>query len=138
MYERKFSIVSKAPMLVGECPLWDPNSSSLYWIDIIARQVHRFNFVNQLCTIWDCPSEPGCICLRKCGGLIVPMRSHIAILDTDSGSFSKLIDSPYDTSALRFNDCRCDAYGRLWIGTLVDSRKSKEGRLYSFTKGYLS
>ena len=124
-------------MILGECPLWDAKLGVLYWIDITTCEVHRFNLANKFFTSWILPSEPGCICLRESGGLVVAMRTYIAILNTDNGTLHKIVDSPYDASKLRFNDGRCDSKGRLWTGTLVDSRLNPDGRLFSLDHGIL-
>lgn len=137
MDNRKFDLISDSPMILGECPLWDPELSVLYWIDITACEVHSFDITNQAFTVWPLPSEPGCICLRKSGGLIVAMRSYIAILNTDTGALHKIVDAPYDPNKFRFNDGRCDSRGRFWTGTLIDSRLTPTGRLFSLDHGKL-
>ncbi len=124
-------------MLIGECPLWDPASDSLYWIDIINCRIHRFLPKKQLFSSWILPSEPGCICLHDSTSLIVAMRSGISVLNTADGSIIKLHSAPYDTNHIRFNDGRCDAHGRLWLGSLVDNRANQDARVYSFDKGKL-
>ena len=137
MTNRNFALISQRPMILGECPLWDPHLRLLYWIDITACEVHCFNPTLQVYTVWLLPSEPGCICLRQSGGLVVAMRTHIAILNTHNGKLLKIADAPYDPSKFRFNDGRCDAYGRLWIGSLVDSRSKPDGSLFCLDRGLL-
>lgn len=63
------------------------------------------------------------------------MRSGIAFLDTISGELTTLLDAPYDTSQIRFNDGRCDALGRLWVGTLSDDRSKQQGNLFCLERG---
>lgn len=63
------------------------------------------------------------------------MRSGIAMLDTKTGKLSPVLDAPYDPSRIRFNDGRCDAAGRLWVGTLSDDRNKKLGDLYCLERG---
>lgn len=130
-----FETISDGPMLLGECPLWHPLEARLYWIDITARNVHCFDPVTRLRQQWLLPSEPGCIAWREGGGLIVAMRSGVALLNTVDGSLRLLLPAPYDTEKFRFNDGRCDAAGRLWVGTLVDARDSASGRLYCIDHG---
>ena len=137
MINQIFNVVSERPMILGECPLWDVDQGLLYWIDITACEVHRFDPESKFFTVWPLPSEPGCICLRRAGGLVVAMRSQIAILNTDNGDLYKIKDAPYDHKMFRFNDGRCDRNGRLWTGTLVDSRSNPDGSLYCLDRGKL-
>ncbi len=131
MIHSNFEIISKSPMILGECPLWHPREQCLYWIDITACAVYCFAPDTGIELNWKLPSEPGCIAWRKAGGLIIAMRTGIASLDTRTGKLTELLSAPYDTLKFRFNDGRCDAAGRLWTGTLVDARNENSGRLYS-------
>lgn len=126
------------PMQLGECPIWHPEEQSLYWIDIPAMQVHRLHPESGMHRAWPLPSEPGCIARCSSGGLVVAMRSGIVLLDTDTGALTPLVDAPYDTTRLRFNDGRCDAAGRLWVGTLYEPRDRADAPLYRFEHGKLT
>jgi sugar lactone lactonase YvrE len=118
------------PMLLGESPVWHPEEAALYWIDIADRAVHRFYPASQAHDVWPLPSEPGCIARSAIGGMIVAMRSGVAILNTTNGSLTPLLDAPYDVTRMRFNDGRCDAAGRLWTGTLYEPRDQPLGSLF--------
>lgn len=124
-------------MLLGESPLWDPDDEALYWIDIAGMAVHRFHTDSKVHHSWPLPAEPGCIARRAGGGLVVAMRSGISVLDTTNGSLTPLVDAPYDTRRMRFNDGRCDARGRLWTGTLYDPRDKPAGSLFCLERGVL-
>jgi sugar lactone lactonase YvrE len=130
-----FHKISDKPMLLGECPLWHPVERVLYWIDITAHAVYRYDPATQVQLCWPLPSEPGCIAWRQKGGLIIAMRSGIANFYTDTGEVHLIAHAPYDVHAYRFNDGRCDAEGRLWTGTLVDARDKPSGSLYCFAEG---
>lgn len=125
----------ETPMLLGESPLWEPAESALYWIDITGKAVHRFSTLNQQHDVWSLPSEPGCIARCQGGGLIVAMRSGLILLNTSNGAQIPVANAPYDPSKIRFNDGRCDALGRLWTGTLYDSRSETGGSLFCVERG---
>ncbi|WP_088705847.1 SMP-30/gluconolactonase/LRE family protein [Noviherbaspirillum denitrificans] len=122
-------------VLLGECPLWHPTEQALYWIDIAGHAVHRFDPSGCNHRSWPLSSEPGCIAWMADGGLVVAMRSGIAMLNTDNGTVHFICEPPYDASRIRFNDGRCDAAGRLWIGTLSDDRSKALGALYVLERG---
>lgn len=81
------------------------------------------------------PSEPGCIAWCSSGGIVVALRNGLVLLDTTSGSLTELAAAPYDTTNLRFNDGRCDAMGRLWVGTAYDPRDRALAGLYKVEHG---
>ena len=117
-------------MQLGECPLWHPHESVLYWVDIDGCAVHRFSPASQTHTRWDMPTEPGCIALRAKGGLLVALRSGLAHLDTNTGALSMQAEPPYDPETTRFNDGRTDAAGRFWVGAIYEPRDHANAALY--------
>ena len=124
-------------MLLGESPLWHPDEGALYWIDIAGMAVHRFHPESGNHRSWPLPAEPGCIARSTDGRLVVAMRTGISMLDTSNGTLTPLLDSPYDSSKIRFNDGRCDSAGRLWTGTLYDPRDQQRGSLFCFERGVI-
>jgi sugar lactone lactonase YvrE len=126
-----------APMQLGECPIWHPGESSLYWIDIPGQAVHRYHPATGVHKHWPLPSEPGCIARCNSGGMLLALRSGLATLDTLTGELSHMSDAPYDTSKIRFNDGRCDAAGRLWVGSLYEPRDQPAAALYCVEHGII-
>lgn len=122
-------------MQLGECPLWHVQEAALYWIDIDGRAVHRFTPADGAHRSWAMPSEPGCIARNAAGGLLVALRSGLALLDTASGTLSDIAPAPYDTQTTRFNDGRCDAAGRLWVGTIYEPRDHPNAALFCVEHG---
>lgn len=123
------------PMQLGETPLWSAPEAALYWIDIAACEIHRLHPTSGVHRSWPLPSEPGCIACCASGGLIVALRSELALFDPASGALTALADAPYDTSKMRFNDGRCDSAGRLWVGTLYEPRDQPLAPLYCVERG---
>jgi sugar lactone lactonase YvrE len=124
-------------MQLGECPLWHPRENRLYWIDIDGRAVHRIDPQNTMHQTWPLPSEPGAIAWSATGGLVVAMRSGMATLDTGNGTLRMFADAPYDPARERFNDGRCDAVGRFWVGTIYEPRDRADAALYVLEHGML-
>lgn len=124
------------PMLLGECPLWEPREGALYWIDIEGRAVHRYIEIQRQHTMWNLPSEPGCIA-RAESGLVVAMRTGISTLDTRSGDLRQIAPAPFDGATQRFNDGRCDPMGRLWVGTIHEPRDGPKATLFCLEDGQL-
>jgi sugar lactone lactonase YvrE len=125
------------PMQLGECPLWHPRENQLYWIDIDGRAVHRLALQNNMHQAWAMPSEPGAIAWCASGGMVVALRTGIHMLDTATGSLTPVAPPPYDTARERFNDGRCDAAGRFWVGTLYEPRDQPNAVLYALERGAL-
>lgn len=135
---KKIEVAYDVPMQLGECPLWHHEESALYWVDISAMQVHRLRTADGNHAMWQLNAEPGCIGRHANGGLIVAMRTGIAHLNTTSGELTHIAGAPYDISTTRFNDGRCDAAGRFWIGTIYEPRDHAGAQLYTVHKNIVS
>jgi len=112
---------------LGEGPVWDARSQTLYWIDIINKRIYANGDV-----LLEVDETIGCLSLRKVGGLIFTKRASFWIWDSDSSKpthLSTLEDVPANN---RFNDGKCDPRGRFIAGTMDMGEKDPNGSLYSF------
>jgi sugar lactone lactonase YvrE len=103
---------------LGECPVWAPEENVVYWIDIQGRKLHRTAPDSGTTTSIDLPSRPGMIALRKKGGLVVVLEDGLYGCDPRSGALDLLVLLESDVPENRANDGKCDAAGRLWVGTM--------------------
>lgn len=131
------------PLQLGESPFWHPREQALYCCDIEARQVWRLQPPAAgsdgawTPRHWQFGTEVGCVVPARDGGLVLARRDGLWHLDTASGAQRELAPMPYDPAEFRFNDGRCDAQGRLWVGSLVDSRRAPLAALYCYDRGRL-
>jgi len=118
--------------ILGEGPMWDSRTQSMYWVDILDKRIYcNGNVLVQLDDLI------GCIAPRKDGGLIlaisgVDQRLGIASLDLDSLKWTPLTTLDDEPSNNRFNDGKCDPRGRFLAGTMDKGEKDPLGSLYSF------
>ena len=125
------------PMQLGESPLWHPREHRLYWIDIDGRAVHRLDPQNNMHQVLGrCHRNPAQLPGRQPAAWCVACAPGLAMLDTDSGTLSMFADA-LRPGRERFNDGRCDAAGRFWVGTIYEPRDRPEARLYVLDHGML-
>ena len=116
---------------LGECPVWSPAENVVYWIDIQGRKLHRTAPATRTTTSIDLPSRPGMIALRKKGGLVVVLEDGLYACDPRSGALDLLVSLEADQPENRANDGKCDAAGRLWVGTMnVSQAGEPTGNFY--------
>jgi sugar lactone lactonase YvrE len=116
---------------LGECPVWSPTEKVVYWIDIQGMKLHRTEPDSRTTTSMDLPSRPGMIALRKKGGLVVVLEDGLYACDPRSGALDPLVPLEADRPENRANDGKCDAAGRLWVGTMnVSQAGEPTGNFY--------
>ena len=117
---------------LGECPVWSVDEQALYWVDINAPSLNRFDPATGLNTAWPMPQSIGCFALRKQGGFVVALRDGIWLASRNGTLERKVADAPYDPAHHRFNDGRADAKGRFWAGSMNENRDASTAVLYRF------
>jgi len=109
---------------VGESPVWDVCAQRLWWVDIESACI-RCTVLGQAEAVqsWRMPERVGCIALTAVQGqLIAAMETGIARVTLQEGGQADIVwlaHIQHPVPGMRFNDGRCDASGRLWVGTMV-------------------
>jgi sugar lactone lactonase YvrE len=121
----------------GESPVWHAGEQALYWVDIPARTLHRWDAQSGAFAQWEAPQMLGCIASHPAGGWIAGLESGLFHLTTGQGSTlqsQSLASVAHALPGMRFNDGRCDRQGRFIAGTmLLDMAPARPvGRLYSY------
>lgn len=114
---------------LGECPLWSSAEQVLWFVDILAPAIHRFDPKSGDHQVFPQHEEVGCIGLRREGGLVAALRSGIWFLDAQGKPQRKIADNPGEASKSRFNDGRVDPFGRFWYGSLWEPQDRNGGKL---------
>lgn len=133
LYQVSLAVDARARL--GESPLWHPAEQKLYYVDIPACQVLRFDPAAQELRRWDVASEVGCLAPLAGGGLLLAQRDGLWRLDTETGQRTQLAAAPYDTATQRFNDGKADPQGRFWAGTVYEPREPALAALYRYADG---
>jgi len=107
---------------LGECPIWSARDKALYWCDIDGRSLNRFDPATGENRATRMPESIGSFALRKPAGFIVALRSGIWLARADRTLDRRILAAPYDPAHHRFNDGRCDAAGRFFVGYMNEKR----------------
>ncbi|MDY4300993.1 SMP-30/gluconolactonase/LRE family protein [Pseudomonas salmasensis] len=103
---------------LGEGPFWDAPTQALYWVDIAARQALRL-MGGQL-QVWQLPEHVSAFIPCERGDALVTLSSGVYRLDLATEALTLLcVADP--KAGNRGNEARCDAQGRLWLGTMQNN-----------------
>jgi sugar lactone lactonase YvrE len=115
---------------LGESPFWHPAEQQLYWVDIQAKKVRRWNPATGAHETWELPQEPGCIAPAAAGGLVLGLRDGIYRARSWGGTLEPIVRFQHAAYA-RFNDGKADPAGRFWAGTYYEPKDARKADLYS-------
>lgn len=133
-------LILDARNATGESPVWNAREQALYWVDIPAQKLHRWDLVSATSQSWDTPEMLACIAAGQDGGWIAGMQTGLFRLDIDAAGTlrsERLCDVAHADPQMRFNDGRCDRQGRFWAGTMrLDMAAGiADGVLYRYGAG---
>ena len=114
---------------LGECPVWSAAEQVLYWVDINAPSLNRFDPATGRNVAMPMPESIGCFALRRGGGFVVALRGGFWLAGADGALARKVGDAPYDPAHHRFNDGRCDPQGRFLAGYMNEKRDADTAAL---------
>ncbi|HEX7242344.1 MAG TPA: SMP-30/gluconolactonase/LRE family protein [Longimicrobiaceae bacterium] len=104
---------------LGEGPAWDAEAGVLWWVDILNHRVHRFDPASGADRAYEVGEPVSCAVPAAGGGLLLALRRDLALLDPATGSLERLAAVLPERRGTRFNDGKCDARGRFWIGSMA-------------------
>jgi len=116
---------------LAEGPVWSPREKRLYWVDILAPSINRFDPATRSNEEVALPRLVSAVVGRRDGGLVALTQSGLESFDFDSGTLAPLVDPEAEISDNRFNDGKCDRQGRLWAGTMRLDASRTSGSLYA-------
>ncbi|KAK7866866.1 hypothetical protein R5R35_006032 [Gryllus longicercus] len=133
--------------ILGEGPHWDSTENVLYYVDIIGKEVRKYDPATKRETIAKLDGDSVSFIIPvegKHNEFLIGHGHHVCLMTWDGESdkpqkIEKLVavDEEDYNATNSLNDGKADASGRLWAGTLGDFdsfSKGPKGSLYSFPK----
>jgi sugar lactone lactonase YvrE/DNA-binding IclR family transcriptional regulator len=122
--------VSQHRALLGEGPMWSPRDAALYWVDILAPSVHRFDIATGADVEIRLGAMVSVAVPKATGGLLVATPAGLMSLDTDTQRLTHFVHPESDRPGNRYNDGKCDRLGRLWVGSMDMGVAANRGNLF--------
>lgn len=136
--EGEVEVVVEAAAEIGEGPCWDPVAQVLWWVDIPAGVLHRYEPSTGTDRRLEVGQPLGAVAARRDGGLVLAVRDGFAVLDPEApaaGGLRLLARVEAGDPAMRMNDGGCDRRGRFFAGTMAWARTPGAGSLYRLDPG---
>lgn len=114
---------------LGEGPVWSARDKALYWVDINAPSLNKYEPATGRNTVMPMPESIGSFALRRPAGFLVALRSGIWLARADGTLDRRIQAAPYDPAHHRFNDGKCDPAGRFYVGYMNERRDAASAAL---------
>lgn len=116
----KITCVAPTRSTVGEGAVWDDRENVLWWVDIPAGIVYRYDPATGENRAHQVGEPVGCLALREAGGMVLATKSGFWFWDPETGAKTAIHDPEAHLPENRFNDGTTDGQGRFWAGTMKD------------------
>jgi L-arabinonolactonase len=107
--------------ILGEGTCWDSQAQCLWWVDIYAQAIHRYEPATGGTQTFATPQRPGCLAVRGRKGLVLAMGDGFHFFDPSTGEFQSIVNAEADLPDTRMNDGKTDRQGRFWSGTVFEA-----------------
>ena len=125
-------LASKLECDVAEGPFWDDSEQQLYFVDIVNKQIKIFSSSSTPVETIQFNQEISAVFLDQKSDLIVAARDGIFAASRDGVLETSLAPIELERTSIRTNDAKCDASGRMWVGTMAFDFTPGVAALFSF------
>jgi sugar lactone lactonase YvrE len=122
-------VVCDTISVLGEGPVWDDQSMTITWIDILNGRIHQRQAQGSTKTV-EVGRMIGAVAPIAGNRWIAALQDGFAFVDISTGMVSPIHDPEEHIPSNRFNDGKCDAAGRFWAGTMSLHDERGMGSLY--------
>ncbi len=131
MKQYEAELVLDVQAKLGEGPSWDERTQELLWVDIEGFKLHRYNPATGEDAVIDVGEHIGAVVPYTADEVIAALFSGFYRIHLQTGEKIAIHDPEEGRPGNRFNDGKCDPYGRFIAGTMSLSDEKKAGALYS-------
>ena len=118
--------------IVGEGPLWDDRTGSLFYVDILGECFFKVDYETKRVQKIDVGQQIGCMALCENGDLLLAMED--GVYRRNGAGEIALAHQPVQIKGRRFNDGKVGPDGCFYVGTTDDGN---QGAFYRLKDGAL-
>lgn len=118
-------LIFDARATLGEGPIWDAKTQTLYWLDILEKKIYADNEL-----FAELDDLIGCFALCKNGHFILGKRASFVDFEPTTAQ-QTILYTLNESVENRMNDGKCDPAGRFIAGTMNMNESGATGALYS-------
>lgn len=128
----KTELYLDAGALLGEGIFYHAETGTLYWVDIDGKKIHKTDLRTKNDQSYSTPSRVGAVFLTEENEIYAALED--GVYHMQNGGFEPYCSIPGGEN-IRTNDGKCDAYGRMWLGTMEMTQSKPTAGFYKIEKG---
>ena len=130
-------IIFPKNLILGEGPIWIPDTKSLMWLYIKLKSINTFSYITgnikeknlYKTTTWILP-------ILNSNKFLVGTEDGVEEYNYNDNKFELKLQIEEDLPNNRLNDAKIDKNGNLWFGTMDDTEKEESGSFYCLKPSY--
>ncbi|MCD8178393.1 MAG: SMP-30/gluconolactonase/LRE family protein [Tannerellaceae bacterium] len=125
------SLIWKAETSTGEGAIWHPERKSLFWVDIEGKMLYEYIPGQEKCNEWNFNKLISTVVPETKTSVVVALQNEIVRVNLTNENWHSIAKINDRRGTVRCNDGKCDAAGRLWIGTITQTAPEGSATLYT-------
>lgn len=130
-----YSVFDANPCTLGEGPTFDPESNTVWWFDIVDRNLLERNLETGATTIHALPVVGSALAAIDAERQMLVCEDGLYIRNVADGALSLHTPLEADNNTTRSNDSRVHPCGAFWIGTMSKQGEPAAGSIYHYFRG---
>lgn len=127
--------LSDTPLLLGEGPAFEPETGTIWWFNILGRELHALHLASGEKQVHALPRMASVVARIDDRRQLLAMEDGLYIRDRASGALTLHAPLEADKPGNRSNDGRVHPSGALWIGTMGKKAEPEAGAIYHVARG---
>lgn len=132
------TVLDRTQMKLGEGPSFDPTTNTLFWLNILGKELHEFDPNTQTKTVHALPFMASVVARINDRRQLLATDEGLFIRDRSTGDLCLHSDFEPGKPGNRSNDGRVHPSGALWIGTMGRKAEDGAGAIYHVARGVVT
>jgi len=133
----KLNYIQNSKSILGEGPFYKEDENSLYWSDIKDKRIYKYDLESKEVEHFQFTKPIGSFAFTSYNTLLATTNEGYEYLNLDTKEITPFNNPEKDLINNRFNDGKCDAYGRYFAGTMDNNEEKITGSLYCLDKNVI-
>lgn len=126
----QLEVIDAPVSVLGEGPLWLPESGQIVWVDIEGMRIHLYSPAKGTGRAVEIGERIGAVVAAHDGRMVCALQTGLYYLDVETEGLELIANPEEELQGNRFNDGKCDPSGRFWAGTMPMAGSEPVGSLY--------